>query len=119
MGRPFGIRCARRSILIRCPNAINSSSVMTETYTNPISVELFNFSLTIFNGYFNPEFMISTKRPRSHGLLEAYKAAGTLTAIADYLDLTPQAVSNWREVPAIYVIPVSELTGIPPHRIRP
>lgn len=33
--------------------------------------------------------------------------------------LTPQAISQWRRVPAERVLAVSEVTGIPLHVIRP
>lgn len=34
-------------------------------------------------------------------------------------EITPQAVAQWRQVPAGRVLKVEEVTGIPRHRLRP
>lgn len=53
--------------------------------------------------------------------LEKAKAAiGGSTNLARALgDLTPQAVSQWREVPVMRVIDVERLTGVSRHDLRP
>ena len=54
----------------------------------------------------------------------AKKAAGGATMLARKLTIaghpiTPQAVSLWRQVPPERVGPVSQVTGIPVHELRP
>lgn len=44
---------------------------------------------------------------------------GAKAKIARALGITKQAVSQWRRVPAGRVLIVSEITGIPPHELRP
>lgn len=33
--------------------------------------------------------------------------------------ITSQAISQWKQVPADKCVPVAELTGVPPHELRP
>jgi Bacterial toxin YdaS len=42
-----------------------------------------------------------------------------LADVAKGLGITRQAVSGWHAIPAEWVKKISELTGIPPHRLRP
>jgi DNA-binding transcriptional regulator YdaS (Cro superfamily) len=51
---------------------------------------------------------------------EAKKNAGGSTGLARALgDLTPQAISQWKVVPADRVLKVEEITGVSRHRLRP
>lgn len=48
------------------------------------------------------------------------KELGGAKGVADALkDCTPQAVSQWKEVPVRRVLRLEELTGISRHKIRP
>ena len=60
------------------------------------------------------------KKHRSDpGLIAAIKAAKTITAIAEALGTTPQAVSLWDRVPPERCPDVSAFTGVPLHVLRP
>lgn len=51
---------------------------------------------------------------------QAKKAAGGPSKLAEALgDLSSQAVSQWKRVPAERVIAVEKITGIPRHELRP
>ncbi|HWW46281.1 MAG TPA: YdaS family helix-turn-helix protein [Xanthobacteraceae bacterium] len=50
---------------------------------------------------------------------KAIAAVGTGNELASRLGVTPQAISGWRRVPPTRVLAVSEITGIPPHELRP
>lgn len=43
----------------------------------------------------------------------------TFADIAFHLGITRQAVSGWHAIPAEWVKKISDLTGIPPHDLRP
>jgi len=62
--------------------------------------------------------MIST-RERDFGLSEARRKAGSWTAIAKKIGLSPAAVAKWERCPPWHVPAVSELTGVPRHVLRP
>lgn len=49
---------------------------------------------------------------------EIIKAAGGALRVAEKLDLSHQAVYQWKQVPPVHVMIVSEMSGIPPHLIR-
>lgn len=52
----------------------------------------------------------------------ACKAAGSQSALARLLSVTPQAVQNWcatGRVPAERVIHVETVSGVPRHELRP
>lgn len=59
------------------------------------------------------------KRPIDPIVTEALSAAGGATPMARELNITPQAVSQWKRVPIEHVSAVSRLTGIPRERLRP
>lgn len=40
-------------------------------------------------------------------------------ALARKLGLSPPAVYQWTRVPDDHILAISDLTGIPPHKIRP
>lgn len=49
----------------------------------------------------------------------AIKLAGGRRALAQQLGLTKLAIREWKRVPIQHVRRVSEITGLPPHDIRP
>lgn len=46
-------------------------------------------------------------------------AAGGQSAVARKFGIQRQAVDKWTRVPAERVLVVSEMSGVPPHKIRP
>ena len=58
---------------------------------------------------------------RDRALKRALKEAGGLSALAARLGITPQAVSQWRRVPAARVIAVERATAgaVPRSQLRP
>lgn len=52
-------------------------------------------------------------------IAEAVKKAGSVSALAKLIGVKPQAISQWREIPARRVPDISRLTGIPRHELRP
>lgn len=59
--------------------------------------------------------------PAGTALEEAKQAAGGASGLARALtdDISPQAISQWKRVPAERVADVERATGIPRHRLRP
>jgi DNA-binding transcriptional regulator YdaS (Cro superfamily) len=49
----------------------------------------------------------------------AIDAAGGLTRFAASLNITKQAVFQWREVPPLRVLEVERVSGVPRHELRP
>ena len=49
----------------------------------------------------------------------AKRKAGNSVALARKLNISSQAVSQWRQVPALRVLEVERLTGVPRHELRP
>jgi pyruvate kinase len=52
-------------------------------------------------------------------LHEALQRRGAVTAIAQAAGISTAAVSQWRKVPAWWVLTVAEVTGYSPHELRP
>jgi DNA-binding transcriptional regulator YdaS (Cro superfamily) len=52
-------------------------------------------------------------------LARAIKKAGTANDLARLLGITPQAISQWTEIPIKRAPDVSRVTGIPLHELRP
>jgi DNA-binding transcriptional regulator YdaS (Cro superfamily) len=52
-------------------------------------------------------------------LTRVIEKAGGPTALARALDIKSPSIHGWTRVPAERVLRVSEITGIPPHEIRP
>ena len=52
-------------------------------------------------------------------LTEAVRAAGGTAALARAIGTTPQAISQWRRVPAARVIEVEAVSGVSRERLRP
>lgn len=56
---------------------------------------------------------------REEGLLLAIKAAGGIRALARELGMSPQALSEWRRVPADRILQVEAVTKISRKKLRP
>lgn len=56
---------------------------------------------------------------RTSILEKALKKAGGISAVAERLTLTRQAVSAWRDVPLKYLNEVSAMSGIPRRQLAP
>lgn len=52
-------------------------------------------------------------------LAKAIKSAGTASALARALGITPSAVLLWKEVPAGRIVEVERLTGVSRFELRP
>ncbi len=52
-------------------------------------------------------------------LKELIKDHGGPTEFAKALDVTPQAVSQWKQVPTAHVLTVEKITGVSRHELRP
>ncbi len=59
------------------------------------------------------------KKRREDALQRALNAKGTLIALAKELNITPEAVCNWRRVPVARVLAVEKITGVPRWELRP
>lgn len=55
----------------------------------------------------------------SPGLQKAIKAAGSRNRLARKIDISSQAVQQWRDVPARWIIAIEEATGVPREELRP
>lgn len=49
----------------------------------------------------------------------AERAVGGTAALAKAIGITSQAISQWPKIPAERVPQVSDVTGLPPHLLRP
>lgn len=56
---------------------------------------------------------------KSAALLEATRAAGSVTKLAALLGVAPQAISQWRQPPATRVLAIERVTGVSRHDLRP
>lgn len=58
---------------------------------------------------------------KENPLLAAIKIAGSARALAKLLDVTPMAVSQWKErgVPAERAVSIEEVTGVSRELLRP
>ncbi|MBP0439610.1 transcriptional regulator [Tianweitania sediminis] len=52
-------------------------------------------------------------------LVAAVQAAGSFSALARMLGITPQAVQQWRIVPAAKALQVAQLCGVSVQELRP
>jgi DNA-binding transcriptional regulator YdaS (Cro superfamily) len=52
-------------------------------------------------------------------LREAVKRVGGLAALARQLDISPQAVQQWRIAPAVRTLEIERLTGVSRYELRP
>jgi len=55
----------------------------------------------------------------SPGLRKAIEAAGSRNRLARKIDISGQAVQQWRDVPARWIIAIEKATGIPREELRP
>jgi DNA-binding transcriptional regulator YdaS (Cro superfamily) len=58
-------------------------------------------------------------KKREGSLAKAIAEAGSISALALKLRLSPQAVAQWRQVPPERVIDVEKITGVSRHHLRP
>lgn len=56
---------------------------------------------------------------KGEALKKAIEAVGTGNALARRLGISPQALSQWDEVPPLRVLQVERETGVPRHELRP
>ena len=56
---------------------------------------------------------------KTEALKRAIEAVGGLAGLAGPLGVTPQAISQWDEVPPLRVIAVERVSGISRHDLRP
>ncbi|MBB6306256.1 transcriptional regulator [Xanthobacter tagetidis] len=52
-------------------------------------------------------------------LIRAIDVIGTAGDLAAKIGITPQALSQWKQVPATRVLDVERITGIPRQELRP
>lgn len=64
---------------------------------------------------------VSIAELKATALEEAKKAVRGNTGLSRALndEITPQAVAQWKQVPAERVLKVERVTGVPRHRLRP
>jgi DNA-binding transcriptional regulator YdaS (Cro superfamily) len=55
----------------------------------------------------------------SDALMEARRRAGGLRAFGRLLGISGQAISQWRQAPAVRVLEIERLTGVSRHDLRP
>jgi DNA-binding transcriptional regulator YdaS (Cro superfamily) len=53
------------------------------------------------------------------GLRAAVKAVGSMTELAELIDIAPQAISQWDVIPIQRVLEIERLTGVDRERLRP
>lgn len=56
---------------------------------------------------------------KTKALQKAIKAAGGVNALAKSINITSQAVSQWREIPVKRCLDIEKATGIPREELRP
>lgn len=59
------------------------------------------------------------KENRDEGVQLLLEKRGTAPIVAKAVGCTPQAVSQWKTVPAHHVLAIEEATGISRHKLRP
>ena len=60
-----------------------------------------------------------SNRDENSPLARAIKKVGTANELARLLNITPQAISQWTEIPLKRAVDVSRVTGIPLSELRP
>ena len=56
---------------------------------------------------------------KNRGFEKAVEIAGGINALARLLDISNQAVRQWRRVPAERVVDIERVTGVPRQELRP
>lgn len=56
---------------------------------------------------------------RTDALNRAVSSVGGQATFARLIGVTPQAVSQWKEVPPLRVLAVENVSGVPRHELRP
>ena len=62
---------------------------------------------------------MAQRKSRAGGLAKAIAAAKTITALAEKIGLTAQAVSQWDDVPPERCLDVERATGVSRYELRP
>jgi DNA-binding transcriptional regulator YdaS (Cro superfamily) len=52
-------------------------------------------------------------------LQEAIDAVGGVRALGEKLNISHQAISQWKQCPPLRVLDLERISGIPRHRLRP
>lgn len=60
-----------------------------------------------------------TLRALEPGLLRAIEIVGSHYRLAKKLGISGQAIQQWRTVPARWIVPIEEITGVPREELRP
>lgn len=63
--------------------------------------------------------MVDYSKQAEDGLTLAINAVGHAYKLAEKLEITPQAISQWRRVPGERVIAVERITGVRREVLRP
>ena len=58
-------------------------------------------------------------REPNGALARAIKAAGGVNNLAEFIGVTPSAISQWTQTPAERVLKVEAASGTPRHELRP
>ena len=66
-----------------------------------------------------PRKRVNGAPPKPLGLRAAIEAVGSLRSLARELGISPQALSQWKRVPAYRILQIEAVTGIPRERLRP
>lgn len=56
---------------------------------------------------------------KDKALQKAINAVENAEFLAEKLEISPQALSQWRRVPPLRVLEVERITGVPRHELRP
>lgn len=56
---------------------------------------------------------------RDKGMKAAIEVAGSIRALARMLDISHEAVRQWKKVPDKYLVKMEKLTGVDRERLRP
>lgn len=62
---------------------------------------------------------MSKKKKQADGLDQIRKTPGLSASLAKHLNISKQAVSDWKKVPIGRLADVEDFTGIPRERLRP
>lgn len=57
--------------------------------------------------------------PRKDRLERVFRAAGSMSALARLLGITPQSVADWNDIPPERCLKIESLTGVSRYELRP